>query len=425
MKEHPCVVCGKPALRSETCGSPACGYELRRRKYWKKRGDEAPQEGPLPHNESREETDDELKICLGKTRIKTLPELLEACEVDTDVWECYRFVANKWEMGYKDPASNAKQIPLFQVKAWFRKKIALSNAIAELAALREDMKAKAPKRPAVMPAGSVMLELSIPDLHLGKLAWAKETGWEDYDSPIAQRCFDEALENLLARTAAHRLSEIVLVFGNDLLNSDNRNHTTTRGTPQTSTDTRYQKTFRDARIMCANAIDRCRKIAPVRAVLVSGNHDELSVWHLGDSLECQFANTGGVVIDNAPTMRKYYKHGAVGIMWAHGDKGKHSNYPLLFARERNDIWGSTRIQEVHLGHLHQTRVQEFNGVRVRILPSLCAADAWHSEMGFVGAVRGAEAFVWHPEEGLIGTANYSVPTYRSDVKHPAIELRAA
>lgn len=31
-KEHPCVVCGSPATRSETCGKPACGYELRQQR---------------------------------------------------------------------------------------------------------------------------------------------------------------------------------------------------------------------------------------------------------------------------------------------------------------------------------------------------------------------------------------------------------
>lgn len=387
---------------------------------------------PTPSSETRSETDRELTLELGRTRIKTLDQLIVACEVDTSTWECYRFTASKCEMagfpratgsnkdGWERASTKPIVTPLFNVKAWFKKKIAVVDARAEIASLREDAKRVAPVR-FPLPhecAGNTMLELSIPDLHLGKLAWAKETGWEDYDSGIARKCFEDAVRVLLDRTSSHALSEIVLVLGNDLLNSDNREHTTTHGTPQTSTDTRYQKTFRDARRMATAAIEMCCELAPVRVVLVPGNHDQLSVWHLGDSLECLFANSPDVVIDNSPTLRKYYQFGATGLMWTHGDKGKHSGLPLLFARERPDIWGATRFQEIHLGHLHQTRVQELNGVRVRILPSLCAADEWHSEMGFVGAVRGAEAFVWDIEEGLIGTANYSVP---EDPNSPRLE----
>lgn len=404
--------CPRTAPASRAC-SADCGYRLRTVRGTQSGAGEAT---PAPAviagepDESRTETDTELTLSLNRTRIKTLDELLAACEVDTAVWECYRFVANKWEVGAKDLAGRIQVEPLFQVKAWFRKRVQVAAALDEIRSLREDEKTAAVRRPTVRyKPGRCMLELSIPDLHLGKLAWHKETGWSDYDSGIARQCYEDALDALLARAAGHALDEIVLVVGNDLLNSDNKNHTTTRGTPQTSTDTRYQKTFRDAREMTAAAVKRCYGIARTRIVMVSGNHDELSVWHLGDSLECLFGNTGGVTIDNGPRMRKYHQFGQVGLMWTHGDKGKHAGYPLLFAKERPDIWGATKWQEVHLGHLHQTRVNEHNGVRVRILPSLCAADAWHSEMGFVGAVRAAEAFVWDRDEGLIGTAVYQVP----------------
>ena len=78
------------------------------------------------------------------------------------------------------------------------------------------------------------------------------------------------------------------------------------------------------------------------------------------------------------------------------------------ATEVPHLWGQTSIREVHSGDKHQRRLEEFHGVAVRIMPTLCPPDMWHSENCFVGNIRSSEAFIWNKEEGLIGTAVYSV-----------------
>ena len=143
--------------------------------------------------------------------------------------------------------------------------------------------------------------------------------------------------------------------------------------------------------------------------MVPGNHDELSVWHLGDSLECYFHKYTDVAIDNSPRSRKYHQHGEVMLMWTHGHEGKLKEYPQLIAREQPRMWRETRLREVHLGHRHKLEVDEAYGVRTRTLSSLCEADAWHAENGFVGNVLAAEAFCWNATEGLVATAVYSRP----------------
>jgi hypothetical protein len=40
--------------------------------------------------------------------------------------------------------------------------------------------------------------------------------------------------------------------------------------------------------------------------------------------------------------------------------------------------------------------------------SLSGNDAWHSAKGYVGAVRGAEAYVYHKEQGMIANFNYNI-----------------
>jgi hypothetical protein len=284
---------------------------------------------------------------------------------------------------------------------------------AEVVALKADLTRSLPPRPRLVAPkvtkSGIMIEVSKPDLHMGKLAWAKETGYQNYDSMIAASLDGQADEALIARTAHHRPQQIVLVVGNDLLNADNLQSTTTGGTPQ-HCDVRYQKTFRTTRLMVMDSINRWRQLAPVRVVMVPGNHDTLSTWHLGDSLECAFAGAKDVVIENHPTIRKYYRWGRVMLMWTHGHKGNHNNYPLLMATEQREMFGATSWHEIHLGHLHQVNLREMNGVRVRVLPSLCAADAWHAEMGYVGNIRSAETYVWDTD-GMVGTYTFTAPDY--------------
>lgn len=360
-------------------------------------------------------------------RVRTLTDLIRVCEIDTTEWEVERFVCNKWEQAsmprptgtsgqWKRESTTPLVTPLFQVKAWLKRKVALVAAREEIAALLASAKERiVVARPHVAPVrhyrrhsdSPYMLELSIPDLHFGKLGWSAETGYANYDTKIAQRIFQEAVFHLVERTSSYAFREIVFVVGNDLLNADNKANTTTRGTPQ-DTDSRFQKTFGYVRRMMTDTIVQLSHLAPVIVPVVPGNHDAQAAWHLGDSLECFFHNRADVTINNAPTMRKYRQHGRVMLMWTHGDKGKRADYPLLMATEQPEMFGATLFREAHTGHLHHERVNEFHGVKVRISPALCAADAWHSENHHVGAQRSAEAFIWHADEGLVGTAVYTV-----------------
>lgn len=343
------------------------------------------------------------------TNIRTLQDLIRVCEIDTTEWEVERWVANKWEVAAKDKGGTLRHSPLFQVKAWLRRKVVLADARAEISALFADALKKAPKRTTIKatPRGEHMLEIAIPDLHVGKLAWAAETG-SSYDTKIARDLFHSAIDALIARTSAFKFNRILFPVGQDLLHSDSLEGTTTKGT-RLDTDSRYQKSFMAARELMTEGIDRLLEIAPVDVEVIPGNHDQRSAWTLGHSLQCFYRNTSNVWINNEPTSRKYVQHGKVMILLTHGDKGKKQDYPLLMATERPKMFGETVHREVHTGHLHQTRVQEFHGVRVRISPALCSADAWHAENMFVGQVRGAEAYVWHPQDGLVTLALFTVP----------------
>lgn len=425
-EERECPVCRKVKdfpLRNITC-SKECADILNAARIGMNRPDDG---------EQHDISGNEWNVSIPRTRIHTLEQLLEYCEVDLSVWEVEKFSVTKlegwrkdkqtdieWEDGKIKSGSSVHDSgkifiePLYNVKAFLRRKVEVITVKEEIEALKKLATASAPKyvpikRPVRSKSGN-MLEMSVPDLHLGKLAWGKETGWGDYDVKIAEKLHNDAVANLLERVSSYTFDEICLVIGNDLLQVDNPNNTTTAGTPVDS-DTRYHKMFGVARTMTIRTVENLRRIAPVRVVVVPGNHDRLSAWHLGDSVECWFHNYKDVSVENDPTPRKYYRWGDVMLMWAHEaqNKRQRDDYPLLMATEQAEMFGSTRFHEAHLGDIHQVRLEEQHGVRVRVLPSLCPPDEWHNAKGFVGNIPSAECFVWSKVDGLLGIAVYSAP----------------
>lgn len=358
------------------------------------------------------------------SRINTLPALLEYFEVDTDIWEVTNWKANKWEMaGFPKTIGSSKNwsrtstaaiiTPLYQVKATFAKKKVMAFAKLELASLKERFKEDklrpTPKlihRISRTKSGNI-LELNIPDLHAGKLAWSKETGYKDYDTKIALDVYDEAIDHILADTAHIQIDQIVYITGNDMMHSDTLGGTTTSGT-QLDNDSRYHKVFVKLRNRVIDIIKyKLLPVAPVKVISCPGNHDKLTAWHLADSIEMYFHDDPNVEVDNSPKEFKFHQHGQVMLMFCHGNTGKKPDYPLTMATREKEMWGSTTYREAHTGHVHQTMVQEFHGVRVRVLPALCEPDAWHANNNFVGNLRTAEGYVWNADKGLISMAFYN------------------
>jgi hypothetical protein len=374
--------------------------------------------------ETHEHEGDAWRITMPKTPIHTLEALVEHCEIDLSVWEVEKWTCKKWDMScvprstrtFQDakwvrPSTVPVTVENFAITAWLRRKVAVVAILSEIKALKDEAKKDARVYKPInrrQERGGYLLEISIPDLHMGKLCWGDETGGRNYDSSIAQQDFDNALTALLRRTSSYDFDRVLFTVGNDLLHTDSKAGLTTGGTPQ-DVDGRYQKTFVKTRRMISRAIERLREVAPVDVLMVPGNHDTLSVWHLGDSLECAFENCLDVTVNNSPNPMKFYEWGKVMLMLVHGHKGKKVDYPLVMASQKPEMWGRTKFREVRTGHLHQERVTELHGVKVRVSSALCPPDAWHAENMYTGNQQSADAFVWHNEEGMVGQATYTVP----------------
>lgn len=349
-------------------------------------------------------------------RIKTLDQLLEATEIDLDVWRVKDYTVNTYEQHSVDRGL----VTLYQVKARIERIQAAIDMMALRDAVVEAMQEHSPApvyrymtTPLSTPDPNLALEISIPDLHLGKLAHAEETG-DNYDGKIAVEAFRYVFRGLLAHAQNMNVSRIIFPVGNDLLHVDNAENTTTGGTRQ-DTDGRWYKSVRRAVDLMVEAIDSMAQIAPVDVVIVPGNHARLQEGMLSEIMRAWYRKEERVVIHDSPAPRKYIQWGTTLLGFTHGDGPSAKELPLIMATEVPELWADTTHRAWSIGHLHQRRrnkfgsVEEIKGVEVRMSPSLAGTDAWHSEMGYIGNLRAAEAYCHDTKQGEIARFRATLP----------------
>lgn len=376
-------------------------------------------------------------------RIKTLEDLIDACEIDINIWEITSYEVNKWEVGRKDrkvdwvsvdgrgtgTSKDSGRInvePLFQVKAKLSRRKLDKDLGLQKEAVMAELRAY---RPSVNPKDSILkqlgistkefqngkkncaLEINIPDLHIGKLAWGEETG-DDYDIKIAISRYKTAVAELLSRTNVSDIEKFILVVGHDFLNVDGKNNLTTAGTPQSS-DSRFYKMVKIGKKLLIETIDELSLVADVDVIVVPGNHDSNSMLMVGDILEAFYHTSKKVKVFNGPAPRRYYRYGLNSIMYTHGHNEKLDTLGTVFATENPQLWADTKFRRVHLGHLHHQKqikykdVDEQLGCIIKVISSLSSNDAWHTEKAYL-SLKGAEAFLYHKDKGMIANYYYNL-----------------
>jgi hypothetical protein len=239
------------------------------------------------------------------------------------------------------------------------------------------------------PSGDMAMEVSLPDLHFGK-----------GDTEELYEEFMQSLRNLVGKIQIERVDRFILPIGNDGLNSEGLRATTTAGTPQFDSAPWYE-TFAAYSRALIDGINFLQSIAPVDVVVVQGNHDYERMFYMGEMISAYYRNNKNVKVDNSPEPRKYYKYGHCLLMYTHGDKEKAADMPLIMATEQPMLFAETKHREVHCGHFHKEMLNEYRGVKVRFLPSICTTDDWHKQQGYEH-YRCAQAFLWSAESGLEG-----------------------
>jgi metallophosphoesterase superfamily enzyme len=353
--------------------------------------------------ETRNTTDSTEARAVG-VRIKTVDDLLRHIKADMTRFEIERSEATKYEVATKDPETG-KVTTTELHRVFVRLKPKAGPSVLDTV---EAMIAGAvgPRKPVVVKREKgrnldVLQALVIADPHIGKHAWGKETGWQDYDIKIARDLLKNAAGELLEDGDHRKVGKRLIVLLGDYFHYDTPDAKTTKGTPL-ERDGRVEKMVEEGAAILFDIIEQSAAGVQTEVVLVPGNHDAMMTVALRHILRAYFRNDNRVTLDDLKTTRKYYTHGKVLLGMTHGDKAK-KRLGELMPSEVPNLWGDSLYREWHTGHLHgEAEVQTVGGVVIRTAPALCPPDGWHAQEGYVGKPRGMQAFYYHAKGSLLG-----------------------
>ena len=245
-----------------------------------------------------------------------------------------------------------------------------------------------------------MAVISLYDIQLGRLGTLGHEGTEY----TVEKYFD-VLDQMCSSISMYNLEEIVFVLGNDFADADNPFGTTTKGTPQPQ-DIHWRSSIDVQCDVARLSIDKLRCLAPVRVILVGGNHDMYSNYWLGKYIEAIYEHAPDVTVDNKKKYRKFHRYGNTSFMFTHGNEEKIIALPAIFMKEGGAYYAEAPYNEVHIGHYHrrndswQVLTEEY-GVYIRVLPSLSPNNDWENLKGFILHNRGGVAHIYHKDRGQI------------------------
>lgn len=216
------------------------------------------------------------------------------------------------------------------------------------------------------PVGDRLLEIAIADPHFG------ENTLEDYEQTLAD------IWRLLPGK-----DTVVLTVGNDCLQANGFSYKTINDTQLEPFD--LTKAWEDA-VQFFQSIIRTALYygANVHVVYIPANHDRDLAWAMGKLLEKMHPM---VSFDLGHDQYKAFRYGDVAIGWTHGDEGNKKDYDRIFMRDFPEIFGSSSLSEIHVGHWHKEALDDVQGVIVRVLPTRTKRNAWAKRKGYHSVPR--------------------------------------
>lgn len=249
-----------------------------------------------------------------------------------------------------------------------------------------------------------LLVIDIADLHINKYCESYLTG-DEYNSNIAVERALSGTKGILQKANGFNIEKILFVIGNDVLNTDNINKGTTKGTIQ-DTDVHWFKAFNIAKNCYIKCIELCLSVADVDVIHCPSNHDLMSGCFLAETLNAWFRKSKNVTFNTSPKYRKYYQYHSNMIELEHGDKGSLMKLPLTMAQEEPKMWAETKFRYGYLHHIHHSDKNSFKsskdsiGANITYLRSPSSADIWHYDNQYLNLVA-VEGFVHSKHYGRV------------------------
>lgn len=325
------------------------------------------------------------------------PEIIMAAHnLDRDQWDVLTYKTNFWQT----QAKGGKKLLLYQSKITVKPKKSIEISFENIDRYFEKKDYSRNKLPIECynyDKNGEILEIKVPDLHVGLLAWREETG-ADYDLKIVKENFFKCINDIVYRCKHKKLKKIMFITLGDILHVDNDDGTTTKGTKQ-QMDGRMAKITECAEDILIDSITILGELAPVEYIYIAGNHDRVCGYMLARSVKNAFRNDKNVTCDISPNPIKYRRYGVTLSLYHHGDAPKKNlaEIPMKFARPEIS---KAKFIEVNMGHYHEEEVKHINGYRIRYFPTTCASSYWEHQQAYGTDLKAIVCDIRNEDTGL-------------------------
>lgn len=230
------------------------------------------------------------------------------------------------------------------------------------------------------------------DYHLGNRPVHDGMGPEAYADALL-----EANESVARRAVrSGDVDKVFLVIGGDLLNVDNAQEQTTRGTSQKN-QMSTSDLLHHAEMFGRDLVNIYRQVGPVELVYCRGNHDAVLSQAIYQMLDAHFGGED-VTADRDFAQRQYRTWRDAFFCITHGDYSRKifKRLPRICINEARSEIAGTEHSTIHTGHLHSEKVRfDESGWVHQQAPAPVQLDDWHEGKGYVGsrqAVQGTLHF---------------------------------
>lgn len=236
------------------------------------------------------------------------------------------------------------------------------------------------------------LAVNAQDYHLGCRPAGTGLSPEDYAETLLEAnasVFEQAIRAGNVQTA-------YFVVGADLLNVDNKQGHTTRGTPQDN-QMNTGELLVHAEDFVRDMVNLLLQFVPeVELVFVRGNHDEILGQAVYQMAAAHFADEERVTAPREFNQRQYRTWQDLFLCFTHGDYKKKivRRLPQICINEARSIIGGTRHSTIHTGHYHSENVRfDKAGWVHQQAPAPVQSDEYEEGEGYTGTRRGVQATV--------------------------------
>lgn len=258
--------------------------------------------------------------------------------------------------------------------------------------------------PPVSLDGDHLTVYPLYDMHIGMMAWGRETRGHDFDLKLMKSDLLRSIAKVMARSPDS--GEAVIVLGGDTIHVNDHFNETPASRHHMDADGRFEKIIDVAIEAISAAIEMvAQKHAKVKIIVLRGNHDETSHIVLKAALRQRYRETPHIEFPLIPLWDKseiqWFSFGDVLVVLHHGDKMKPERLALIVA-DKCPEWSGKTCRVILTGHIHTFKVLDLPGATHYSLRAFCPPDAYGANFG---GVRGLAAMTFDKKDGLVVSAH--------------------